>query len=66
MYYLADIDSLEREDNNLKLNDYYIFDKAFSEEECLKITRENKESNLVDFTDNNFWIYGFGVVLMYP
>ena len=37
MYYLADIDSLEQEDNNLQLNDYYIFNEAFTEEECLKI-----------------------------
>lgn len=57
MYYLADIDSLEQEDNNLQLNDYYIFNEAFTEEECLKIIRENEESNQVSFTDSNFWIY---------
>ena len=45
MYYLADIDSLEQEDNNLQLNDYYVFNEAFTEEECLKIIRENEESN---------------------
>jgi len=57
MYYLADIDSLEEKDKSLKLNDYYVFNNGFSEEESLKIIRENEPSETLEFVDKNFWVY---------
>tara|TARA_B100000131_G_C18008923_1_gene569659 strand:+ start:43 stop:588 length:546 start_codon:yes stop_codon:yes gene_type:complete len=57
MYYLADTEELNKKDDRLNLNDYYVFKNGFSEEECLKIIRDNEASNKLEFSEKNFWIY---------
>jgi PKHD-type hydroxylase len=47
MYHICDLQELDNKEAELQLNDYYIFDEIFSEEECLKIIREFDE--LVQF-----------------
>ena len=43
MYYLSDINKLNDKDKELNLNDYYLFTKGFSEEECSRIIKENSD-----------------------
>jgi PKHD-type hydroxylase len=44
MYHICDLQELDKQEAELQLNDYYIFNEAFSEEECLEIIREFDES----------------------
>jgi len=41
VYYLTDLDELNKRDAELRLNDYYFFDNGFSDEECAKIIKDN-------------------------
>lgn len=44
MYHICDLEELNNKEAELQLNDYYIFNEVFSEEECLEIIREFDES----------------------
>ena len=44
MYYLCNINKLDKLSDELKLNDYYFFPKGFSEDECFKIIRDHSGS----------------------
>ena len=69
-YYICDELTLEEGQKKLKLNDFYSFEKTFSEEECNRIIREfddtatpleagsrKAKTSKIHYNDKSDWIY---------